>query len=207
VRTPAPAPVAPTPAPATPEPAAPATAPAPAPVTRTLLAAGTTLTGATATRVCTTTNRPGDRLVMRLTEDVTGPDGARIAAGTAVLLEVAAADSLVTLRVRAIQHDGDLLPLVATAAVDGDLEGARVANGSDKKKVIGGAIAGAIIGQVLGRDTRGTIIGAAGGAAAGAMAARRSGTSERCLPAGAAVRVVLDQPLVVTAPATTGAGA
>ncbi len=208
VRTPAPTPVAPRPdAPATApaEPEAPAPAPAPAPVSRTLLAAGTTLTGATATRVCTTTNRPGDRLVMRLTDDVTGPDGTRIAAGTAVLLEVAAADSLVTLRVRAIQHDGDLVPLVATAAVDGDMEGARVANGSDKKKVIGGAIAGAIIGQVLGRDTRGTIIGAAGGAAAGAIAARRSGTTERCLPAGATVRVVLDQPLVVTTPATSGA--
>jgi hypothetical protein len=144
---------------------------------------------------------------MRLTDDVTGPDGTRIAAGTAVLLEVAAADSLVTLRVRAIQHDGDLLPLVATAAVEGDMQGSRVSNGSDKKKVIGGAIAGAIIGQVLGRDTRGTIIGAAGGAAAGAMAARRSGTTEHCLPAGATVRVVLDQPLVVTTPAATGAGA
>jgi hypothetical protein len=160
------------------------------------------LAGTTATRVCTTTNRPGDRLVMRLTEDAIGPDGMRVAAGTAVLLEVAAADSVVTLRVRAIQHDGALLPVVATAAVQSEMEGARVANGNDTKKVIGGAIAGAILGQILGKDTRATVIGAAGGAAAGTIAARRAGTSERCLPAGATVRVVLDAPLMLT-----GAGA
>lgn len=207
---PAPRPRAPRPAPApepTPEPTptpapvlepAPEIAPAPAPAPRMLLAAGTTLAGTTATRVCTTTNRPGDRLVMRLTDDVVGPDGTRIAAGTAVLLEVASADSVVRLRVRSIQHDGALLPVTATAAVESEMEGARVENGSDKKKVIGGAIAGAIIGQVLGKDTRSTVIGAAGGAAAGAAAARRSGSSERCLPAGALVRVVLDAPLMVT---------
>jgi hypothetical protein len=202
-RAPAPAPVPePSPTPAPVVEAAPEPAPAPAPAPRLLLAAGTTLAGTTATRVCTTTNRPGDRLVMRLTDDVVGADGTRLAAGTAVLLEVAAVDSIVTLRVRSIQHDGALLPVSATAAIDSDMEGARVENGSDKKKVIGGAIVGAIIGQVLGKDTRSTVIGAAGGAAAGAAAARRSGGSERCLPAGAAVRVVLDAPLMLT-----GAGA
>jgi len=209
VQAPAPTPVptpAPTPAP-TPEPtptpapvpeAAPEAAPAPAPAPRVLLAAGATLAGTTATRLCTTTNRPGDRLVMRLTDDVIGADGTRIAAGTAVLLEVASADSVVRLRVRAIQHDGALLPLTATAAVDAKMEGARVENGSDKKKVIGGAILGAIVGQVLGKDTRSTVIGAAGGAAAGAAAARRGATGEQCLPAGALVRVVLDAPLMIT---------
>jgi hypothetical protein len=198
-------PVAPAPAPAAapeptaePEPAAEsAPAPTPAPVTRTLLAAGTTLTGTTGTRVCTATNRPGDRLVMRLTSDVDGPDGTRIPAGTSVLLEVAGADSVVTLRVRAIQHEGELRPLVATASVATAMDDSRVENGSDKKKVIGGAIAGAIIGQVLGKDTRSTVIGAAGGAAAGAAAARAGGTTERCLPAGATVRVVLDAPLTI----------
>jgi hypothetical protein len=204
---PVPRPPTVTPAPAPePEPAAEPSpdvvAPTPAPAPRTLLAAGTVLAGTTATRVCTTTNRPGDRLVVRLTSEVVGPDGTHLAAGTAVLLEVASADSVVTLRVRSIQHDGTLHPVTATAAVQSEMEGARVANGSDTKKVIGGAIAGAIIGQILGKDTRATVIGAAGGAAAGTIAAQRSGSSERCLPAGALVRVVLDAPLVVT-----GAGA
>ena len=163
-----------------------------------LLAAGTVLAGTTAARICASTTRPGDRLVMRLTNEVGGLDGTRLAAGTAVLLEVESADSVVTLRVRSVQHDGTLLPVTATATVESDMEGARVENGSDRKKVIGGAIVGAIIGQVLGKDTRSTVIGAAGGAAAGAAAARRGGGSERCLPAGALVRVVLDAPLLIS---------
>jgi hypothetical protein len=202
--------VAPTPAPepapaAVPVPDAAASAAAPAPIAgdapavrRTLLAAGTTLAGTTGARLCTTTNRPGDRVVMRLTAPVTGPDGAVLPAGTAVLLEVLRADSLLELRVRSVQVDGELLPLVATTTLDTPIEDATTGGGVDKKKVIGGAIAGAIIGQVLGKDTRGTVIGAAGGAAAGAVAGRRAGIKERCLPEGATVRVVLDQPLLTS---------
>ena len=169
---PAPSAAAPTPSPApapaaTPVPDVSATAPAPtagdasagdapagdAPaVRRTLLAAGTTLAGTTGARLCTTTNRPGDRVVMRLTAPVTGPDGAVLPAGTAVLLEVLRADSLLELRVRSVQVDGELLPLVATTAVDTPIEDATTGGGVDKKKVIGGAIAGAIIGQVLGKE-------------------------------------------------------
>ncbi len=198
---PQPAPDAPPlPAPeATPAPAE----PAPAPARRTLLAAGATLTGPTGTRVCNTTNRPGDRVVMRTTDDVRSPDGTRLPAGTPVLLELTAAtDSTLAFRVVAVSHDGELHPVTATASVDGELEASRVSGGSDKKKVIGGAIAGAIIGQILGKDTKSTVIGAAGGAAAGTAAAARSGTSERCLAAGATVRVVLHEPLLV---AGTGA--
>jgi len=44
------------------------------------------------------------------------------------------------------------------------------------------------------------VIGAAGGAAAGAAVARVGGSSERCLPAGGTVRVVLEQPLIMTGP-------
>lgn len=170
--------------------------PAPAPAARRLLlGAGATLAGPIGSRVCSTTNRPGDRLVMRLREPVSGPDGALLPAGTAVLLEVAQADTTVVLRVRSVQVDGELLPLVASATPDAPAVETTTGGGVDKKKVIGGAIAGAIIGQVLGKDTRGTVIGAAGGAAAGAAAGRRAGVRERCLPEGAIVRVVLDQPL------------
>jgi hypothetical protein len=51
---------------------------------------------------------------------------------------------------------------------------------------------------VLGKDTKSTVIGAAGGAAAGTIAARRSGSSQLCLPAGGRVRVVLAENLVIT---------
>lgn len=197
-RVPEPAPIAtepeiiPAPAPA------PVPAPAPAPSRRALLGAGTALVGTTGTEICTTSNRPGDRVVMRLTSAVIGPDGGRLEAGTPVLLELASTDSGLVFRVKGLSVEGDLYPVAATASIESEMEGSRMASGSDKKKIIGGAIAGAILGQVLGRDTRSTVIGAAGGAAAGTIAARRGGSSEQCLPAGGTIRVVLTEPLMVT---------
>jgi len=118
-----------------------------------------------------------------------------------VLLELASAtDSTLVFRVKSVSIEGELYPITASAQVNSELEGRRVSGGSDKKKVIGGAILGAILGQMIGKDTKGTVIGAAGGAAAGAAAARATGTSERCLPAGGLVRVVLEQPLIMTGP-------
>jgi hypothetical protein len=149
--------------------------------------------------MCNTTNRPGDRVVMRLASPVTGPDGFVFAAGTPVLLELASAtDSTLVFRVKSVSLDGELYPITASARIETELEGVRVSGGNDKKKVIGGAILGAIVGQMIGKDTKGTVIGAAGGAAAGAAAARAGGSSERCLPAGGTVRVVLEQPLIMT---------
>lgn len=177
---------------------APVPAPAPAPSRRELLGIGSALVGTTSGEVCTTSNRPGDRVVMRLTSAVSGPDGARLEAGTPVLLELAATDSGLVFRVKGVSVDGELYPVRATASIESEMKGSRVAGGSDTKKVIGGAIAGAILGQILGKDTRSTVIGAAGGAAAGTIAARRSGTTEQCLPAGGTVRVVLVEPLIVT---------
>ncbi len=199
-RTPAPVAVEPTvtPIPAPTPVAAPTDAPTPAPSRRTLLGAGTAMVGSTGGEICTTSNRPGDRVVIRLTSAVTGPDGARLEAGTPVLLELASTDSGLVFKVKGVSIDGELYPVVATASIESEMEGSRMAGGSDKKKIIGGAIAGAILGQILGRDTRSTVIGAAGGAAAGTIAARRSGTSEQCLPAGGTIRVVLSEPLIVT---------
>jgi hypothetical protein len=202
--TPIPRATAPRPAPtpdvveAAPAPAAtPEPAPAAAPARRSLLGAGTALVGATGTRVCNTTNRPGDRVVMRLASDVAGTDGTRLAAGTPVLLELATAtDSTLTFRVLSISIEGELLPVTATAAIESELSNARVSGGNDKAKIIGGAIAGAIAGRILGGDTKGAVIGAAGGAAAGTVAAKRGGTTERCLAAGGTVRVVLTEPLL-----------
>ncbi len=190
---PAPAP-APTPV-AAPEPAP---APAAAPARRALLGAGAALVGTTGGEICTTSNRPGDRVVMRLTSAVTGPDGGRLEAGTPVLLELASTDSGLVFKVKGVSIEGELYPVAATASIESEMQGSRMASGSDKKKIIGGAIAGAILGQVLGRDTRSTVIGAAGGAAAGTIAARRSGSTEQCLPAGGTIRVVLSEPLMVT---------
>jgi hypothetical protein len=224
-RTPASAPVpTPTPAPTrtprpTPQPVeapapmqaaapAPATAPATAPDStpaaaasgmRRAIAAGTALSATTRADICSQANGPGDRLVATLSADVTGPDGARLPAGTPVLLEMATppAGADFAFRPIAVQVDGVLLPVEGAVAADGVASERRVAQGNDKAKVIGGAIAGAVIGKVLGGGTRGAVIGAAGGAAAGTIAANRSATSERCLAAGAVVTVTLSAPLVL----------
>ncbi len=57
---------------------------------------------------------------------------------------------------------------------------------------------GAILGRILGGN-KGAIIGAAGGVAVGTAAARRNRVSERCLPSGMALSVVLSAPLVLGA--------
>jgi outer membrane lipoprotein SlyB len=68
---------------------------------------------------------------------------------------------------------------------------------SDRKKVIGGAIAGAILGQMIGKDTRSTVIGAAAGAAAGTAAAKMGDKGEACLAAGTPIRIRLDEAVVM----------
>lgn len=166
--------------------------------------AGSNIAVSTGAQVCTN-NRPGDKIVGTVTSAVVGEDGATIPAGTAVVLEVAAASpgaspgaAQLQLRVRAVVVDGEARPVDGEVTNETSLERGPVQeNGSDRKKVIGGAIAGAVIGQVLGRDTRSTVIGAATGAAAGTAAAAASRKYHACLPAGASVRVTTSQPIIL----------
>jgi Glycine zipper 2TM domain len=141
----------------------------------------------TSARICTS-NRPGDKLVARVSES-SGPGASKIPPGSTVVLEVAQ-----------IQYDNahpENSQIVypgtgATATSAGGLEKiATNSKSSDMKKVAAGAIAGAILGQVLGKSTKGTVIGAAGGAAAGAAVAGATRKYEACLPAGAPLHVTL----------------
>lgn len=209
-RVPTPAPSVPAPAPAPTVATAPvATAPAAGTATsnrpgagtgRRSLGSGTTLVGRTDAQICSIANRPGDRFVATLTSDVTGADGARIPAGTPILVEMAtpSADSPFAFRVKAVQVDGTLIPIEGSVRAEGTPTERRVSKGGDKGKVVTGAVAGAILGRVLGGGTKGTIIGAAGGAAAGTIAAARNSVTEYCLPAGATLTVTLSAPLVLT---------
>jgi hypothetical protein len=199
------------PRPSAPEPRAEPVREAPAPVAapgpaRGTIGAGTALALSSNARVCTQSNRPGDKLTARLVESVQGANGAVIPAGATVVLEVAEVEphdpveqSRIRFRVRAIDVDGDIYTPGGGGATTGEAE--KVAYGrdkkSDQKKVIGGAIAGAIAGQILGRDTRATVIGAAAGAAAGTAVAKRSGKEEACFPAGAPVRVNIAEAVVM----------
>ena len=166
--------------------------------------AGTSFGVTTKAPVCTNA-RPGDKYVATVTSAVVGEDGATIPLGSTVVLEVASVtvgdspeSSQITLRVRSVVVEGSAHAVDGSAAVASGLErGPAAASGSDKKKVIGGAIAGAVIGQVLGRDTRSTVIGAAAGAGAGSVAAAATRKYHACLPAGGSVRVTTSQPIAL----------
>jgi hypothetical protein len=195
------------PRPAAPDPVVeePASAPAPAPRRAPGFDAGTSFGVSTKQQVCTT-NMPGDKFVGTLDQGVTGANGAYLPPGTSVVLEVASVTpgdtpegAQITLRVRSIVIDDEVVSVPSTVVVQSDLERREVprTSGQDRKKVIGGAIAGAIIGQVVGRDTRSTVIGAAAGTAAGAAAAAASRKYDACLPAGSAVRVTTTEAITL----------
>lgn len=184
----------------------PAAAPTPAPRRAPGFGAGTSFSVSTTSPVCTS-NRPGDKIVATLDHAVTGENGAYIPAGTSVVLEVTSVTpgdtpegSGLSLRVRSIVIDDRAVDVPSTVAIVSELERREVprTTSSDRKKVIGGAVAGAIIGQVIGRDTRSTVIGAAAGTAAGAAAAAASRRYDACLPAGGKARVTTSQQITLT---------
>jgi hypothetical protein len=161
------------------------------------------LAGTLGQRVCTESNRPGDRFVATLGAAVTGPGGATLPAGTSIVLELARAGDdppRVEFVVRGVSVDGEFVPVVAEAQpVTGDVERHTVVEraNTSRGKAAQGAIAGAILGRVLGGSGRSTVIGAAGGAAAGAIMGRGKDHQEACLTAGAPVRVRLTEALAV----------
>jgi hypothetical protein len=181
--------------------AMPAAAPAPA---RGQIGAGTAIVMTSGGRVCTESNRPGDKIVATVDAPVTGTNGAVIPAGSKVVLEVASVtpgdQANIQFRVRSVYVNDSSYSVAGTVSPTTPLERVKMANpdaNADKKKVIGGAIAGAILGQIIGHNTKGTVIGAATGAAAGAVAAKAGEKYENCLPAGASLHMTLAQGLVM----------
>jgi hypothetical protein len=203
--TPAPAPVAVVPRPA-PQAAAPAPEPEPVRGPTREIASGTTISMTSGGRACSVTNRPGDKIVATVEAPVSGSNGAMIPAGAKVVLEVTSVSqgqspeqSRIVFRVRALYVGDAAYQVAGTVMPTTDLEKAKVpsSGSSDRKKVIGGAIAGAIIGQVLGHDTKSTVIGAATGAAAGTVAAKAGAEYEGCVREGAPLRLTLAEPIAM----------
>ncbi len=226
--TPASPPRATAPRPAAPRPAAPRPeAPRPAAPAPTTTASGNTVTQGSGTeaaamgsiaagtrialtsnqKVCTNTNKVGDRFTATVAQSVTGSNGAVIPAGATAVVRITelkrsenANDQIrVGLDVVSVSFGGKSYPVSARTA-EADI--ARVRNSStenDAKKVIGGAVIGAIAGQILGKDTKGTVIGAASGAAAGTAAAAATANFEGCLNEGARMTIVLNDATTVPA--------
>jgi len=171
------------------------------------IASGSTLTLASGSKVCTNTNKVGDRITATLSEPVTGSNGVSIPAGATAVLEVT--------KLKRSENANDNIEMgfaVLTIAfggntynVDADVTSAAVdrvrssTKGNDAKKVVGGAVIGAVLGQVIGKDTKGTVIGAATGAAAGAGAAAATANYDGCVNDGARIVVKLTSPLTIKA--------
>jgi hypothetical protein len=179
-------------------------APTPAAAPTREIGSGTGIVMTSGGRVCTDSNRPGDKIVATVDQAVSGSNGALIPAGSKVVLEVASVtpgdQAQILFRVRSVIVNDSSYSIAGTVTPSTPLERVKVQNSdpnADKKKVIGGAIAGAILGQIIGHNTKGTVIGAATGAAAGAVAAKATEKYESCLPAGASLHMTLAEALTM----------
>lgn len=169
------------------------------------IAAGTRIAMTSNQKVCTNTNKVGDRFTATIAEPVTGANGAVIPAGATAVVRITelkrsenANDQIrVGLDVVSISFGGKSYAVSARTA-EADVSRVRASSTqNDAKKVIGGAVIGAIAGQVLGKDTKGTVIGAATGAAAGTAAAAATANYEGCLNEGARIAIVLNDATTV----------
>lgn len=171
------------------------------------IASGTVMNLSSTEKVCTNTNKVGDRFTATVDQAVVGNNGAVIPAGSKVVVEVTelhrsenTRDQIVMgFRIVSITAGSKTYypeAEVTTAAIE-RVRASSQAN--DAKKVVGGAVAGAIIGQVIGKDRRGTLIGAAAGAAAGAGAAAATADYDGCVNTGAAISIRLTSNLTVAA--------
>jgi hypothetical protein len=188
-------PVAPEPQPEraepTPAPVAVARGPQPA------FGAGASFSLESQQRICTASNRPGDRFVATVSNTVSG-NGASIPAGAAVVLQVASVtEDGIAFTVHSVEVNGRNYPVSGDVYATGDMERVRLNADADKKKVAAGAVAGALIGQLMKKNTKGTVIGAAAGAATGAVAAKMTEKYDTCLPMGAPMRMTLSNALVL----------
>lgn len=162
--------------------------------------AGSEISLASNSRICTNTHRVGQRFSATVANSVSGSNGAVIPAGATATVEITELNRSENVndeirmgfRVVSVTFGGRTYPISATttyANVD------RVRNqpqGKDVQKVVGGAAVGAIIGQVLGKDTKSTVIGAATGAAAGAGVAAGTANYEGCVASGGRLTIRLD---------------
>ena len=162
------------------------------------IGAGASFALASQQRICTASNRPGDRFVATVTNTISGSNGAAIPAGSAVVLEVASVtENGIAFSVHSVELNGRNYPISGDVYSTGDLERVRLNPESDKKKVIGGAVAGALLGQLMKKNTKGTVIGAAAGAATGAAAAKMTEKYDSCLGEGAPMRLTLNSALLM----------
>jgi hypothetical protein len=199
-----PAPVARTPRPTPPQPAPVERTPEAAPAGASgVIGAGARVGMTMNDRTCTSA-LVGDKFTATVSSATVGSNGAVIPAGATVVLEVTSVEradpveaSRIHFHVRAIDVNGESYPGEGQVATLSQMETERVSGGSDRTKVVGGAVAGAVLGSILGKSTKGAVIGAAAGAVAGTAASKRSGNTQACLAAGSSLQLTLSREIVM----------
>jgi hypothetical protein len=162
--------------------------------------AGATLILASGQKICTNTNRVGERFNATLTNAVVGSNGAVIPAGATATVEVTELkrsenvndDIVMGFRVVSVNFGGRTYPVSATTSYAQVEKVRNQPKSKDVQKVVGGAAIGAIAGQILGRSTKATVIGAAVGGAAGAGAAAAGANYEGCVNSGGRITATLN---------------
>jgi hypothetical protein len=170
-----------------------------------MIPAGSEVNLTSNSRVCTNTNRVGQRFTATVSNTVTGSNGSAIPAGATATVEITelnrsenANDPVrMGFRVVSVSFGGRTYPISATTTYANVDKVRNQPKSKDVQKVVGGAAVGAIIGQVLGKDTKSTVIGAATGAAAGAATAVATANFEGCVPLGGRITISLDSPAQV----------
>lgn len=166
------------------------------------VATGTAINLTSGDRVCTNTNKVGDKFTATVTDAVTGSNGVAIPSGAKAVIEVSqlkqsgkTGDPIqMTFDVQQLTWGDKTYPINATIDhVDVD----KVRNASttsDAVKVGGGAVVGGIIGSIIGHSTKGAVIGAATGAAAGTAVAMGTAGYDGCVPVGGSIKIHLNAP-------------
>jgi hypothetical protein len=183
----------------------PATPPGTAAATHGVIASGSEFAIRPASKVCTNTQKVGDRVTATVSEAVTGTSGATIPAGATAELEVTKSQFgnndknkvALDFRVVSVTYGGrtydvdgnDVIPVVTTVR--------RQSTGDQAKKVAIGAAAGAVVGRVLGGNTKSTVVGGVIGAAGGAATAAGTADYDGCVAAESRMVVRLTEDLRV----------
>jgi len=162
--------------------------------------AGAVLNLASGSKICTNTNKVGDRFNASVTNAIVGSNGAVIPAGATATVEVTELkrsenvnDNVVMgFRVVSVNFGGHTYPISATTSYADVSKVRNEPKGKDVQKVVGGAAIGAIAGQILGKSTKATVIGGAVGAAAGAGAAAATANYEGCVNSGSRITATLN---------------
>jgi len=163
------------------------------------LAAGTTFSATTNSRISSATNKAGETVTARVSTDVKDGSGrVVIPAGSTVRLRITAihesenksdATGTLALAAQSVEIGGKTYPLSGTVHVSRTLVG-RKTNVNDVAKVGAGAGVGAVAGRVLG-GSKGTVIGGVLGGAVGAQRAVETKDRDVVVVSGSTARIEL----------------